>query len=100
MTYIFVWKKTKTKKTLTLPFSQTLFQTLQNYNRARGLHFHCRFDDLDFVSRSPVCQKYKLQIVLFICLSTEVSTSYIRIDHARYGLSESSVYSMETIYLF
>ena len=27
--------------------------------------FYCRFDDNDFVSRSHVCQKYKLQIVLF-----------------------------------
>ena len=35
-----------------------------DYNCAWGLHFHCRFDDLDFVSRSHVCQKYKLQIVL------------------------------------
>ena len=26
-----------------------IFQTLHGYNFAHGLHFHCRFDDLDFV---------------------------------------------------
>ena len=36
---------------LTLAFSQTtLKEMLHNYNLARGLHCHSRFDDLDFVS--------------------------------------------------
>ena len=56
------------QKKLTLPFSRRLlnemFQTLHDYNLAQGLHFHCRFDDLDFVTRSQLCQKYILQIVL------------------------------------
>ena len=30
-----------------------------------GLHCHSRFDDLDLVSRSQVCQKCKLQIGYF-----------------------------------
>ena len=51
-------------------FSDTMrtraFKTLHDYNLAWDLHFHCRFDDLDFVSRSQVCQKYKVQIVLFL----------------------------------
>ena len=35
---------------------------LHDYNLASGLHFCCKFDELDFVSRSQVCQKYKLQL--------------------------------------
>ena len=44
------------------------FQTLHNYNLARGLPVHTRFDDLHFVSRSQICQNHadciKLQIAL------------------------------------
>ena len=32
----------------------------------------CRFDDLDFVSRSQVCQRSKLQIECFGFLSSDV----------------------------
>ena len=39
----------RVKKNSTLPF---LGKTLHDYNLARGLHFHCRFDDHDFLSRS------------------------------------------------
>ena len=34
------------------------------YNLARGLAIHTRFDDLDFISRSHVCQNHKLQVVV------------------------------------
>ena len=44
------------KKTLTLAFlgqhESKIFQNLHDYNLARGLHVHCRFDDVDFVSGS------------------------------------------------
>ena len=42
-----------------------IFQTLYDNNLALGLHFHSSSDDLGFVSRSLLCQKYKLQIVCF-----------------------------------
>ena len=58
-----------------LPVYDT-FNSLHHYNLTWGLHFYCGFDDLDFVSRSQVCQKYKLQIVLFRFLSTVVLTLY------------------------
>ena len=65
MTYFFVWKV----KTSPLPFSRTLskrdLSKFADHNSAQILHFHCRLYDLFFVSRSQVCQKYKLQIVLF-----------------------------------
>ena len=48
-------------------------QTLNNYNLDRDLHCHFGFDDLDFVSGSQACQKYKLQIV-FRLLFTRVQT--------------------------
>ena len=41
----------------------------------QGLHCR-RFDDLDFVSRSQVCQKYKLHIGCFGCLSSVVQMFY------------------------
>ena len=47
-----------------------IFQILLYYNLACGLHFDSRFDDLDFVSRSQVCQKYKLQTVCLGPLSS------------------------------
>ena len=47
-----IWKKK----------SHKIFKTLHDY-LAWGLHCPCRFDDLDFVSRLQVCQKYKLQIM-------------------------------------
>ena len=63
------------KETLTLAFWRTLFnggfQTLRVYNLARGLAMHTRFDDLDLISRSQVCQNDKLQIV-FRPLSTVI----------------------------
>ena len=49
-------------------FSDTVgktFQTLHDYNLAFALHCPCRFGDLDFVSRSQICQKYELQIACF-----------------------------------
>ena len=62
-------KQQPTKQTLTLPFSDTLtvrsFKLCMIITLLGGLHFHCTFDDIDFVSRSQVCQKYKLQNVLF-----------------------------------
>ena len=51
-------------KTLTLAFWQTLFtlrevfQILCAYNLAQGLAIHTRFDDLDHISRSQVCQNF------------------------------------------
>ena len=48
-----------------------VFQTLRDYNLAQGLSVHIRFDDLDLISRSQICQDHKLQIV-FRFLSTVV----------------------------
>ena len=42
-----------------------LYETLHGHNLAWNLHFHCRFDDLDFVSRSHLCQKCKVQMVYY-----------------------------------
>ena len=51
-----------------------------------------------------MCQKYKLQIVLFRLLSTVVLTLYSCYihskDHAQCSLCESSVYSREIINMF
>ena len=52
-------------KSLALAFGGTLF------NLPRGLAVHTRFDHLDFISRSQVCQNHKLQAV-FRFLSTVV----------------------------
>ena len=41
-------------------------------NLAWDQHCHSRFDDLDFVSRSQLCQKYKLQIACLGFLSSVV----------------------------
>ena len=43
------------KKTLMLPFSWTVFEQ-DLLNLAQDLHFQCRFDDLDFVSRLQMYQ--------------------------------------------
>ena len=63
------------KKPLMLAFWQTLFrevfQTVCGHNLAQGPAIHTRFDDLDLISRSQVCQNHKLQIV-FRFLSTVV----------------------------
>ena len=54
-------------KTLTLAFWQTLFKgglsNLRDYNLVRGLAIHTRFDDLELILRSQVCQNNKLQVV-------------------------------------
>ena len=34
-----------------------IFQSLCDYDHVEGLHCHCRFDELDVVSRSQVCKK-------------------------------------------
>ena len=66
------------KKLLCCPFlrhcGRKIFQTLHDYSLAWYLHFHGRFDDLDFVSRSKVCKKCKLQIVLCRFLFRFLST--------------------------
>ena len=41
---------------------------MRAYKLARGLAVHPRFDDLDLISRSQVCQNHNLQIVLDSCL--------------------------------
>ena len=46
-------------------------QTLHVYNHAQGLAIYVKFDDLDLISRSQVCQNHKRQIV-FRFLSTVV----------------------------
>ena len=48
-----------------------VFKTLRDYNLARGSAIHTRFDDLDLISRSHVCQNYNLQIA-FRFLSTVI----------------------------
>ena len=62
-------------KTLMLTFKGTLFKgglsNLVFFYLARGRVVHTRFDDLDLISRSQVCQKHTLQIV-FRFLSTVV----------------------------
>ena len=54
--------------TLTLAFFcghclREFSQTLSDYNLAPGLAIYTRFDDLDLISRSQICQNHKLQIV-------------------------------------
>ena len=47
-----------------------IFPTLREYNLAQDLRVHIRFDDLDLISRSWVCQNYlSLPVVpaLFFC---------------------------------
>ena len=81
---------------------------LHDHNLAQGLHFCYRFDDLDFVSGSQVCQKYELQNVLFRLLFRFLSTvvemlygCYIHKEaHSQYELCNSSVCSREIIYMF
>ena len=41
------------------------YVTLHEYNLAQGLHCPARFDDLDLVKRSEVCQNRILQIMFF-----------------------------------
>ena len=64
------------KKKLMLAFLghhlNKIFQTVHNYDPAWGLHCHSRLDELDFVSKSQVCQEYKLQILCFGFLSSVV----------------------------
>ena len=59
------------QETLTLAFRWTLFKggllKFADYDLAQGLVVHTRFDDLDFISRSQVCQNHKLQIVIDSC---------------------------------
>ena len=80
-----------------------IFQMLHDYNLALGLNFQSRFDDFDSVSRSQVCQKYKLQIVLFRFLSTVFLMLYgcyiHEKDHVQYELCNSDVCSREIIYV-
>ena len=40
-----------------------VFQTLRDYDLAQDPAIRTRFDDLDLISRSQVCQNHKLQIV-------------------------------------
>ena len=99
------------KKLLCCPFlrhcGRKIFQTLHDYSLAWYLHFHGRFDDLDFVSRSQVYQKYKLQILLcrllFRFLSTVVLMLYgcfiHKVGHAQYEFCNSGAFS-KTIYMF
>ena len=49
-----------------------VFQTLHDYNLAGGLAIHTRFDGLDLISRSQVCQNYTQQTV-FRFLSSVVA---------------------------
>ena len=48
-----------------------VFQTLHDYNLAFGLAVHTRFDDVDLVSRSQVCQIINCKL-FFRFLSTVV----------------------------
>ena len=53
------------------------------YNRALGLQFHCRFDDLDFVSRSRVNANCALLILVHWKnkkIETELTASVLRKD--------------------
>ena len=40
-----------------------VFQTLRDYDLAKDPAICTRFDDLDLISRSQVCQNHKLQLV-------------------------------------
>ena len=104
-------KKSNNNNNKTLSIFQTLLKrdlSLHDYNLARDLHFRRWFDGLDFVSRSQVCQKNKLQTVLFRFLfrfpSTVVemlSGCYIHSeDHARYELCDPGVCSKGMISMF
>ena len=46
-----------------------VFQTLHAYNLAFGKPIHTRFDDLNLILKSQVCEKPKLQILCFRFLS-------------------------------
>ena len=81
---------------------------MHDYNLTRGRRFRRRFDDLDFVPRSQVCQSYKLQTVLFRILFRVLSTvvemlygCYIHlVDHVQYEVCDSGMCSRELIYMF
>ena len=84
------WHISSFEKSLRLTFFwhslSKVFQTLRDYNLAWGLQCHSRLDDFDFVSKSQVCQKYKLQIACFGLLSLVVkrcmvATSIKKIMH-------------------
>ena len=44
-------------------FQVKFFQTLHYYSLSRSLPIDSRFDDLDLVPRSQVCQNHKLKVV-------------------------------------
>ena len=64
----------KKKKSLFLGHCLSkIFQTLQDYSFTQGLHFHCMFDDLDFVqghmsARNMNCKLDFLESCLNSCL--------------------------------
>ena len=64
----------KKKKSLFLGHCLSkIFQTLQDYSFTQGLHFHCMFDDLDFVeghmsARNMKCKLDFLESCLNSCL--------------------------------
>ena len=64
--------------------SSKVFQTLYQ-NLAWGLPIHTRFDDLDLVSRSQVCQNNKLQIVFLILIHCSIYVVWFLHTLKRWG---------------
>ena len=64
-----------------------IFQTLHCYYFAVGLCHHCGVDDLNFVSRSQVCQKYNCKwCVLDFCPLLLRSLSIVWLLYSLKGL--------------
>ena len=56
---------------------------MHDYNFAQGLAIHTRFDDLDLISRSQVCQNHKLQIVFrFLSIVMHGATHIQQLKHS------------------
>ena len=64
------------------------FQFLHDSNLDRGPAIYTRFDELDLISRSQLCQNHKLQIVFrFLCTAVNgtwymVATQIKKIKHS------------------
>ena len=75
-----------------------VFQTLPDYNLAQGLAIHISFDDIDFISRSQVCQNHRLQI-LFRFLSTVVDWCNIAIHIRKIKHSITHIFNLCVVYI-
>ena len=66
---------------------------MREYKLARGLAIQTKFDDLDIISRSQVCQDQELQMVFRFLSTLMVHGCYThKKDEARYVLCVTVVY--------